>query len=208
MTLIQDTLRTIQQKLKAPKNQENTFGGYKYRSCEDILESVKPYLGECILILSDSLEFNEGRAYVHAKATLLHGPDSLSASGYAREPIAKKGMDDSQLTGAASSYARKYALNGLFCIDDTKDADTQDNTDMGVAPHNAPAPPASGELPWLTDNQYNAMLLKIEAGEIEMVKEKMKNYRMKKIFKSNLLEAITLHEQTGNEEVNPDDIPF
>ena len=123
----------IQKKLKAPKGQTNSFGGYKYRSCEDILEAVKPLCAEkgVLLNLSDEIVQVGDRYYVHAKATFLDTGDDgkiISVSAYAREAENKKGMDESQITGAASSYARKYALNGLFLIDDNKDADTQDNT--------------------------------------------------------------------------------
>lgn len=123
--MIYEKLIAIQQSLKAPKGQTNTFGGYKYRSCEDILEAVKPHLAAqgVALILSDSVEAVEGRVYVRATAQLMDGEEVLSVSAYAREEETKKGMDTSQITGAASSYARKYALNGLFCIDDTKDSD-------------------------------------------------------------------------------------
>jgi len=117
-------LAMIQQKLKAPKNQYNDFGKYKYRSCEDILEAVKPLLDEnTTLIISDEI-VNIGERY-YVKAVVLLQTDDFSASctAYAREPESKKGMDAAQITGSTSSYARKYALNGLFCIDDTKDAD-------------------------------------------------------------------------------------
>jgi len=113
----------IQQELKAPKNQRNNFGGYNYRSCEDILEAVKPLLGGLILTLNDEIIQVGDRIYVKATATITDGDHSVSTTANAREPLAKKGMDESQITGAASSYARKYALNGLFDIDDTKDAD-------------------------------------------------------------------------------------
>jgi len=115
----------IQSKLKAPKNQENKFGGYKYRSCEDILEAVKPLLEaqNCSLTISDDIVQVGERIYVKATATLHTPSQEYVNTAYAREASAKKGMDESQVTGAASSYARKYALNGLFCIDDTKDAD-------------------------------------------------------------------------------------
>lgn len=124
-------LVSIQQELKAPKGQYNSFGKYHYRSCEDILEAVKPILGKhsCILLLSDEIVFIEGRHYLKATATIFNSEGTrVAVSALAREPLDKKGMDDSQITGMASSYARKYALNGLFCIDDTKDADTMDNT--------------------------------------------------------------------------------
>lgn len=115
----------IQSELKAPKNQRNTFGNYNYRSAEDILEAVKPLLKKhgCHLTISDEMIQLGDRYYVRATATLSKDADSISTTAYAREEESKKGMDASQITGATSSYARKYALNGLFCIDDTKDAD-------------------------------------------------------------------------------------
>lgn len=121
-------LSKIQAELKAPKGQFNSFGKYKYRSCEDILEAVKPLLAKHggIITITDELVFKGDRYYIKATATY-HGEPSLSVSGYAREPETKKGMDDSQITGTASSYARKYALNGLLLIDDSKDADTDEH---------------------------------------------------------------------------------
>ena len=119
-------LINIQADLKAPKNQRNSFGGYNYRSAEDILEAVKPILKKekCTLIISDEIVSIADRVYVKATAILKNEKGETEiTSAYAREPISKKGQDESQVTGAASSYARKYALNGLFCIDDTKDAD-------------------------------------------------------------------------------------
>ena len=118
----------IQNELKAPKGKTNSFGGYKYRSCEDILEAVKPLCKEhgCLLTLSDEIISEAGRVYVKTTATITDGETEVSVSASAREAENKKGMDDSQITGATSSYARKYALNGLFCIDDTKDADTDE----------------------------------------------------------------------------------
>lgn len=148
---LHEHLMVIQQQLKAPKNQNNTFGGYKFRSCEDILEAVKPYLGGLTLTLSDEIvhfssnstptvvelvdskgnPFREvvggDRFYVKATATLSDDTDEIATSAYAREADDKRGMDASQITGSSSSYARKYALNGLFAIDDTRDADTMDN---------------------------------------------------------------------------------
>ena len=123
---MQDLIK-IQQELKAPKNQRNNFGNYNYRSCEDILEAVKPLCAKynCLLILSDKIVEVGGRVYVEARAEFASEGFQTTVTAYAREPESKKGMDESQITGAASSYARKYALNGLFCIDDTKDADTQ-----------------------------------------------------------------------------------
>ena len=116
----------IQAELKAPKNQTNNFGKYKYRSAEDIIEAVKPILNKygTALVVSDEVVQVGVRIYIKATATLLDATDNVvSVNGWAREEEVKKGMDAAQITGSASSYARKYALNGLFAIDDTKDSD-------------------------------------------------------------------------------------
>lgn len=127
---IREKLMAIQSELKAPKGQYNSYGKYKYRSCEDILESVKPLLAKykCTLTISDEIAQIGDRYYIKAVATLMdaESPESIGNIAYARESFDKKGMDDSQITGTASSYARKYCLNGLFLIDDTKDADTDE----------------------------------------------------------------------------------
>lgn len=123
-------LINIQHSLKAPKGQRNDFGKFNYRSCEDILEALKPLLHEnnCYLTLSDEILSIGNRFYVQATATLTNSEGTqITTRALAREEDQKKGMDGSQVTGAASSYARKYALNGLFCIDDTKDADTNEH---------------------------------------------------------------------------------
>ena len=126
------SLSKIQTKLEATKNQYNNFGKYKYRSLEDITDALKPHLKEFnySLVVSDTIEEIGGRIYVKASAKLYDETMKAIAenSAYAREPLTKKGMDEAQITGATSSYARKYALNGLFAIDDTKDADSQDNS--------------------------------------------------------------------------------
>lgn len=117
----------IQKELKAPKSQTNTFGKYKYRSLEDILEALKPIIAKnkCFILITDSIELVGERYYVKATATLYNDEgQSVTASAYAREDVDKKGMDLSQLTGATSSYARKFALNGLFAIDDSADSDS------------------------------------------------------------------------------------
>jgi hypothetical protein len=133
---IYEKLNKIQSELKAPKNQRNNFGNYNYRSCEDILEALKPLLSEvkAVLIIKDKIELIGNRYYVKATATLqdCESKENIKATARARETENKKGMDESQITGASSSYARKYALNGLFLIDDTKDADTMDNTKKEV----------------------------------------------------------------------------
>jgi hypothetical protein len=128
-SLVYEQLNRIQQKLKAPKGNVNSFGNYKYRSCEDILEAVKPLLDKTTLVLSDEMVQVGDRYYVKATAALMGDGKLVSVTAYAREAEEKKGMDAAQITGSASSYARKYALNGLFAIDDTKDADTMDNTE-------------------------------------------------------------------------------
>lgn len=124
---IKQALALIQKELKADKNQFNSFGNYKYRSCEDILKALKPLLDKTgtILILNDEVVNIGSRYYVKALATLqsVDKETSICSTAYAREEEVKKGMDGSQITGASSSYARKYALNGLFGIDDTKDSD-------------------------------------------------------------------------------------
>lgn len=126
-------LNIIQQKLKVPKAQRNDYGGFNYRSCGDILEAVKPLLGDAILTMTDELVLVGDRYYVKAIATLSEGEKLISVCAFARESLEKKGMDSSQITGATSSYARKYALNGLFAIDDTKDADSQKHDDANSA---------------------------------------------------------------------------
>lgn len=128
-------LIVIIERLKAPKDLFNTFGKYKYRSCESILEAVKPILAEmgCLLNLSDSVVCIGNANYVRATATFISSSgEKMFSDGYAREDFDKKGMDAPQMTGTASSYARKYALNGLFCIDDTKDADTDEYGRMQI----------------------------------------------------------------------------
>lgn len=126
---LHEKLLAIQTKLKAPKGQYNKFGNFNYRSAEDILEAVKPLNAEqgVLLTITDEIKEIGGRVYVVATATVSDGTDTLQVSAFAREPESKKGMDESQITGATSSYARKYALNGLYAIDDNKDADTNEH---------------------------------------------------------------------------------
>ena len=135
---VHEKLLQVQTSLKAPKGQYNSFGKYNYRSCEDILEAVKPHLKEAkaTLHISDSLEMYGDWRYIKATAIFTDAEtgETVENTAYAREPADKKGMDASQITGAASSYARKYALNGLFCIDDTKDADTDEYRNQTTTP--------------------------------------------------------------------------
>lgn len=125
-------LSEVQKALNAPKGQYNSFGKYNYRNCEDILQAVKPLLGDAIILLSDDIQVIGDRVYVKATATFKSPEEDISVTGFAREALSKKGMDESQITGAASSYARKYALNGLLLIDDNKDADSQKPIDSAV----------------------------------------------------------------------------
>lgn len=146
MTEANGTLAKIQSELKAPKGQTNTFGKYKYRNCEDILEALKPLLDGSTVTLSDDIQLVGDRVYVKATATLTDKAGvSVSVTAFAREAQSKKGMDEAQVTGAASSYARKYALNGLFMIDDTKDADSADNS----ASNSAKVRPTVQDLEWI-----------------------------------------------------------
>ena len=130
-TSLTTKLMMIQSELKAPKNQRNNFGKYNYRNCEDILNALKPHLMKykCVVLLTDDLVLIGDRFYIKATAKLVdsESDNTISVNAYAREEEVKKGMDSSQITGSASSYARKYALNGLFAIDDTKDSDFTNN---------------------------------------------------------------------------------
>ena len=149
-----ELLNKIQQELKVPKAHRNSFGNYNYRNCEDILEAVKPLLGNGILTISDEIVMLGDRFYVKATATLRMSkvvgklPDEeATVTAYARESDDKKGMDAAQITGAASSYARKYALNGLFLIDDTKDADSYDGNAASKAPETPKTAPVKRANP-------------------------------------------------------------
>ena len=145
MANIHESLAAIQAALKAPKSQFNSFGNYHYRKAEDILEAVKPLLAQqgCVLTCTDELVLIGERYYVKATATICNKEGQIvQTSAYAREEETKKGMDGSQVTGASSSYARKYALNGLLCIDDTQDSDTTNVGDGKPSgkPADKPAP--------------------------------------------------------------------
>ncbi len=146
-------LAAIQENLNAPKNQYNSFGKYKYRSCEDILEGVKPLLNGLFLSISDEVVLIGDRYYVKATATITDGENSHTATALAREEESKKGMDSAQVTGATSSYARKYCLNGLFGIDDAKDADTDEHKHQqnAAAKQSKPSPTPEQVLKAFTD---------------------------------------------------------
>lgn len=160
-----EKLIKIQNELSVPKNQFNSFGNYNYRSCEDILEAVKPLLQRegILMTITDEVVCVGDRNYVKATVHLFDGTKDVSFTAYAREEETKKGMDGSQITGASSSYARKYALNGLFLIDDTKDSDSTNTHDKTPKPQNTakseqrasdvpPCPKCGGEM-W--DNREN-----------------------------------------------------
>jgi len=146
-------LAVIQKNLKAPKGQFNKFGKYNYRSCEDILEGLKLVLDGLVVTVEDDVKIVGDRVYIKSTATLTDGESSITNSAFARESLTKKGMDDSQITGTASSYARKYALNGLFLIDDTKDADSMDNSQQSKAP-------SADDMSWV--NAINTGQAKLE----------------------------------------------
>ena len=155
--MIYQKLNMVQSKMKAPKNLFNSFGKYKYRNAESILEAFKPYGKELglVLMLNDSVEQVGDRVYIKATATLIDIEDNsrTEVSAYAREPMSKKGLDDSQLSGATSSYARKYCLNGLFLLDDTKDADTDEYRTQAENQHKAQNKPQK-----VTDIQIQSLI--------------------------------------------------
>lgn len=171
-----ESLKKIQAELKAPKNQFNKFGNYAYRSAEDILEAVKPLLAKynSMLTISDEIVEAGGRVYVKAQCTFTDDKgSSIITAAYAREPESKRGMDESQITGAASSYARKYALNGMFLIDDTKDADT--NAYQSV---NNPPPPKQPKM--ITNEQgcqIEDLVFKTKADKAKM----LEYYKVKRL---------------------------
>jgi len=170
---LQESLVVIQSKLKAPKGQFNSFGKYHYRSAEDILEAVKPLLAEhnVVLNMSDRVELIGARYYIVSTAKVIKGEEEIVSEGRAREDESKKGMDGAQVTGASSSYARKYALNGLFCIDDTKDADTDEYAKQQAAPKQQakqaakPAQPAPQPYPEL--DMEKELLAESEANQAQ-----------------------------------------
>ena len=157
---IYEKLNHIQANLNAPKNLFNKFGNYKYRNLEGIFEGLKPLLKEtgCTVIVSDEIVCVNEMNYIKATATLSWGTNDISVTGWARESVSRKGMDDSQITGATSSYARKYAMNGLFAIDDTKDADSMDNSTHVTTKKTTKAPNKAKQNEPLTDSQKATVL--------------------------------------------------
>lgn len=180
MTTIHEKLSQIQNKLNAPKGQYNSFGKYNYRNCEDILQALKPILAEhkCHVSLSDEVVMVGNRFYIKATATITDSENnSFSTTAFAREAESKKGMDESQVTGSTSSYARKYALNGLFAIDDNKDADTLNNhadfTNQPVAQAAIQQGAQMGsvkQLPTLSDERFNGAVQAVKNGQFDKLK--------------------------------------
>ena len=176
MSALFEALSKIQKEMKAPKSQFNAFVKYKYRSCEDILEAVKPFLNGTVLYVSDEMVLIGERYYIKATATLRNGDEAVSVTAYAREEVEKKGMDSSQITGAASSYARKYALNGLFLIDDTKDSDATNEHGKGAGdekPKGSQVEQLKGKLggnnaadPYLTEAQAKDIMGQLRKAKI------------------------------------------
>ena len=190
---IYEKLLNIQVELKCNKNQYNSFGKYKYRSCEDILEAVKPICKKynCTLVLSDTLENIGERYYIKATALLIDTESeddleahSISNTAYAREELEKKGMDGSQITGTASSYARKYALNGLFNIDDTKDADTD-------------------EFKTITESSKNEFQATINSTVEKSIKEEIKKAQ---ISNERVIEVLKKHNISKLNELKVDEL--
>ena len=169
MSVLNEKLVLVQNELKAPKNQWNGFGKYNYRNQEDILEAVKPLLLKhgLTMSISDEIVCIGERYYIKATVTVYCESEARTVSGYAREEENKKGMDASQLTGATSSYARKYALNGMFLIDYTKDSDATNTHGKDVSTAKATA-----KLPSITKDRFDKALKAISAGEytIEQLK--------------------------------------
>lgn len=203
-----DKLIKIQAQLKAPKNQRNDFGKYNYRSAEDILEAAKPLLAEhgCLLLITDDITETGGRIYVKATVNFTDGTDKVSVTAYAREEETKKGMDGSQITGAASSYARKYALNGLFLIDDTKDADATNKHENESKKPVQPKPEPKPELQEST-RQYMGAIQWVKAGgtdeeRAKLIKDVEKKYIISEQVKQSILTAAKAQREKEHEPIN------
>ena len=199
-------LAKVQNELKAPKNQRNNFGNYNYRSCEDIVESVKPLLAKqgLALFITDDIVLVGERYYVKATATITDGEHETTTTAFAREPLDKKGMDESQITGASSSYARKYALNGLLAIDDTKDADSLNTSkDYTAKTHNAPNRAVKGSNNAISNedgqNQGLDPILVKECQTLNIDLEKVKAYYKKdNLTNADLFRAINQKKEAMN----------
>lgn len=192
---LHEKLLAIQTKLKAPKGQYNSFGKYSYRSAEDILEAVKPLNAEqgVLLTITDEIKEIGGRVYVVATATVSDGTDTLQVSAFAREPENKKGMDESQITGATSSYARKYALNGLYAIDDNKDADTDEHKQQQ---ENAPKKQQAQKQQQKQQQQQEKGFTEQELHEL--VEKYVRNIEALGVDRAKLIEFVCNKHSVGN----------
>lgn len=192
---LHEKLLSIQTKLKAPKGQYNSFGKYSYRSAEDILEAVKPLNAEqgVLLTITDEIKEVGGRIYVVATATVSDGTDELKVSAFAREPENKKGMDESQITGATSSYARKYALNGLYAIDDNKDADTDEHKQQQ---DNAPKKQQAQKQQQQKQQQQEQGFTEQELHEL--VEKYVRNIEALGVDRAKLIEFVCNKHSVGN----------
>ena len=192
---LHEKLLAIQTKLKAPKGQYNSFGKYSYRSAEDILEAVKPLNAEqgVLLTITDEIKEIGGRVYVVATATVSDGTDELKVSAFAREPENKKGMDESQITGATSSYARKYALNGLYAIDDNKDADTDEHKQQQ---ENAPKKQPAQKQQQKQQQQQKKGFTEQELHEL--VEKYVRNIEALGVDRAKLIEFVCNKHSVGN----------
>lgn len=178
---LNEKLINIQSELKAPRDKYNKFGGYAYRSAEGILESVKPLLKKygVSLLMNDEVLLIGNRFYIKATATLKSGDETYSSSAFAREEETKKGMDASQLTGSTSSYARKYALNGLFCIDDNKDADTNEYQPQQLNAPRTQAKPQQQAAQPVDNNTLQLALVEVQSAQSkESLNEILSRYKM------------------------------
>jgi hypothetical protein len=222
---VYEKLSIVQSKLKVSKDNFNSFGNYKYRSCEDILEGAKPLLKEvsAIVTLTDTVELIGDRFYIKATATFIDTEkgETVSVNAFAREDVTKKGMDLAQVTGSVSSYARKYALNGLFCIDDTKDSDATnkhggedtDNTHSddigGYTPPKAPPKQDNGEL--ISKPQANRIFA-LSGGNADICKEVLKTFgytksdEVQKKHYEAICKAVT--EVAEKDNKNKDGLPY
>lgn len=190
LTILQK-LNKIQTEVHVPKNQYNSFGKYKFRNCDDILEALKPTLKElgCVVLLSDDVINIDGRYYVQSTATLKDEEGEISTSAFAREEDSKKGFDSSQLTGSTSSYSRKYALNGLLALDDNKDSDETNKPNEKTTPQQTQP---KEEVKWLSEVNLKKVLgvkdkEKVQA-TIDMYSKKP--YAMKKEYRTQLEEHL------------------
>lgn len=195
---LHEKLLAIQTKLKAPKGQYNKFGNFNYRSAEDILEAVKPLNAEqgVLLTITDEIKEIGGRVYVVATATVSDGTDTLQVSAFAREPENKKGMDESQITGATSSYARKYALNGLYAIDDNKDADTDEHKQQQ---ENAPKKQQAQKQQQKQQAQQQQQEKGFAEQELhELVEKYVRNIEALGVDRAKLIEFVCNKHNVGN----------